>query len=97
MGPLDKHRVPGKYTVFDFFADWCAPCRLVDARLREILKRRADVAVRKLDIVDFDSPLAHELGPDFDALPYLVVLDPKGRRTEIIGADFEALEKALQP
>lgn len=97
VGPLEKRRVAGKYTVFDVYADWCAPCQIVDGRLREILKRRKDVAVRKLNVVDFESPLAQELGPEFEALPYLVVFDPHGRRTDIFGADFEALEEALRP
>jgi thiol-disulfide isomerase/thioredoxin len=96
VGPLPKLRVSGKYTVFDFYADWCGPCRQVDARLREILAARKDVAVRKLNVVDFDTPLAREMGPGFDALPYVVVFTPTGKRTEITGLDFPKLEKALR-
>jgi copper chaperone CopZ len=58
VGPLEKLRVPGKYTVFDIYAEWCGPCRLVDERLREIVAERKDVAIRKLNVVSFDSPLA---------------------------------------
>jgi thiol-disulfide isomerase/thioredoxin len=97
VGPLDRLRVPDKFTVFDFYADWCAPCHLVDARLREILAERPDVAVRKLDVVDFDSDLASELGPDFETLPYLVVFSPAGKRTEILGFDRRSLDRALTP
>ena len=95
VGRLDKLRVPDKYTVFDVYAEWCGPCRFVDARLREIVSRRQDVAVRKLNVVDFDTPLAKELGPRLDALPYVVVFDPAGKRTDIVGADFGKLDKAL--
>ncbi len=97
VGPLEKHRVTGKYTVFDIFADWCAPCRLVDARLREIAAERKDVAVRKLNVVDFESPLAGELGPDFETLPYVVVFAPDGKRTDILGADLPKLDRTLNP
>ena len=95
VGPLDKLRVPGKYTVFDVYADWCGPCRQVDERLRQLAAARADVAVRKLDVVDFDSPLARELGPRFEALPYVIVFSPAGKRTEIAGVDFAKLDRAL--
>ena len=95
VGPLEKLRVRGKFTVFDFYADWCAPCRAIDRRLRVIAGSRRDVAIRKLNVVSFESPLAEELGPDFEALPLLVVFDPAGKRTEIVGLDLERLDEAL--
>jgi thioredoxin 1 len=95
VGRLDKLRVPDKYTVFDVYAEWCGPCRFVDARLRELVSSRKDVAVRKLNVSDFDSPLAKELGSRIEALPYVIVFDPAGKRTDIVGADFGKLDKAL--
>jgi copper chaperone CopZ/thiol-disulfide isomerase/thioredoxin len=95
VGSLERQRVPGKHTVFDVYADWCGPCRLVDARLREIVGQRSDVAVRRLNVVSFETPLASELGPDFQALPYLIVFSPSGKRTDIEGADFAKLDRAL--
>jgi copper chaperone CopZ len=95
VGSLERLRVAGKHTVFDVYAEWCAPCRLVDARLRELVAQRSDIAVRRLNVVDFDSPLAGELGPQFEALPYLVVFSPSGGRTDIHGADFARLDRAL--
>jgi thiol-disulfide isomerase/thioredoxin len=94
VGPLERLRAVGRYTVFDIYADWCAPCRLVDVQLRKIVATRKDVAIRKLNIVDFDTPLGREL--DLDALPHLVVFSPAGRRTEIDGTDFDALRDALK-
>jgi thiol-disulfide isomerase/thioredoxin len=96
VGPLPGLAVPGKYTVFDVFADWCGPCRLVDERLRQVVAKRSDLAVRKLNVRDFDTPLALELGAAFETLPYVVVMTPRGKRIEIVGTDFEALDKALQ-
>ncbi|MGE0455542.1 MAG: TlpA family protein disulfide reductase [Vicinamibacteria bacterium] len=96
VGPLDELRARGKYTVFDLYADWCAPCKLVDIRLKEIVAKRRDVAVRKLNVVDFDSPLAAEMGPQFDSLPWLVVFSPSGRRQDVVGMDFAQLDDALQ-
>ena len=96
VGPLQKLRVAGKYTVFDVYADWCGPCRKVDQRLREIVAARKDVAVRRLNVVTFDTPLARELGPGLEEIPYLLVYTPSGKRTEIVGTDFAKLDKALK-
>jgi copper chaperone CopZ len=95
VGPLEKLRVPGKYTVFDIYADWCGPCRLIDERLRDIVAERKDVAVRKLNVVNFDSPLAKELGDGFSALPYVVVFSPSGKRDDILGVNLIRLGGAL--
>ena len=95
VGPLAALRVPGKFTVFDVYADWCGPCRDVDARLRAVVAERKDVAVRKLSVVEFDSPLAKELG--VEVLPFVVVFTPEGRKTEIHGAQLGKIDKALKP
>jgi len=95
IGSLKKHVAPGKYTVFDVYADWCGPCRLVDKKLRQVVATRTDVAVRKINIVDFNKPVAKELGPRLRGLPYVVVFDPKGKRTDIMGANLDRLASAL--
>lgn len=95
VGPLEKLRVPGKYTVFDFYADWCGPCRKIDKQLREIVAARKDVAIRKLNVVQFNSALAKELGRKLRGLPYLVVFSPDGKRTEIVGENYKQLNSAL--
>jgi copper chaperone CopZ/thiol-disulfide isomerase/thioredoxin len=95
VGPLDKLRVPAKYTVFDVYADWCGPCKQVDERLRQLTETRADLAVRKLNVVDFDTPLARELGARFEVLPYVIVFSPAGKRTDIHGLDLTRLDRAL--
>jgi len=95
VGPLPKLRAADKYTVFDVYADWCGPCRTVDEHLRDVLSARKDVAVRKLNVVEFESPLARELGSRLEALPYVIVFTPSGKRIDIAGADMAKLDKAL--
>jgi thiol-disulfide isomerase/thioredoxin len=95
IGSLKKHLVPGKYTVFDVYADWCGPCHLVDKKLRQIMATRSDIAVRKLNLVDFNRPLVKDLGPRIRGLPYVVVFDPKGKRTDIMGANLDRIAAAL--
>lgn len=70
--------VKGKYTIYDFYADWCPPCRAMDVELRQIASRHANVAVRKIDIVDWTTPVVAQHG--VEDLPHLVLFGPDGSR-----------------
>ena len=52
VGPLPKLAVPGKYTVFDVFAEWCGPCRLVDDIVLTPKGKRIDVAGADFETLD---------------------------------------------
>lgn len=94
---LEAHLVPGKVTVFDFYADWCAPCREIDAHMYGVVNRRSDVAYRKLNVVAWDTPLAKRHMKDVPKLPYVVVYGKDGKRVRpIVGMDLEALDAAIR-
>ena len=95
VGRLDSLRVAGKYTVFDVYAEWCMPCRAMDAALRGAVENRRDIAVRRLNVVSFDSALAKELGAGLRALPYVVVFAPDGKRTAVTGLHAKKVLEAL--
>lgn len=62
------------YTVFDFYADWCAPCKKLNESLLEMKAVYGEkLHVVKLDLVDWKSELAvhHQIAD----LPYLMVYD----------------------
>lgn len=95
---IESALVKGKFTVIDFGATWCAPCREVDKRMKRILAARSDVALRKIDVVDWDSPVARQHLRQVDALPYLIVYSPSGKRVAVVaGQKFDELEAALTP
>jgi len=75
---LTAHLVPGKYTIYDFYADWCPPCRTLDGYLRALAANHPNVAVRKIDIIDWTSPVVQQ--HDIHDLPYMVLYGPDGTR-----------------
>lgn len=94
---LAAHAAPGKVTVFDFYADWCAACRKVDAHVFRLLQQRGDLAVRKLNVVSWETPLAERYLREVEALPLLVVYGKDGREVaRVTGGDVAALDRALR-
>jgi thiol-disulfide isomerase/thioredoxin len=93
---LEAHLVPGKVTVFDFYADWCGPCRQVDEHLYALLATRSDVAYRKLDVVSWETPLARHYLAKTPSLPFVVVYGKDGRPAGTMsGLDLPALDRAI--
>ncbi len=94
---LEPHLVTGKVTVFDFYAAWCPPCRKVDEHLYPSLAKRADIALRKINVGDWESPIAKRWLAEVPELPYLVVFDKRGRRVRAIaGAQLSAIDAAIR-
>lgn len=94
---LDVHAVKGKVTVFDFYAEWCAACRKVDGHVYKRLAEGDDkLAYRKMNVVDWDSPLARRYVKDVPTLPFVVIYDRDGKRHKTIhGANLGALDRAI--
>src|SRR5881397_226977 len=89
---LEAHAVPGKYTVFDFYAVWCPPCRALSPALERLASRNTGkLAIRKVDIVDWTMPVAEQYG--IEELPYLVLFDGNGRKLAVGEAVFDELDR----
>lgn len=98
---------PGKQlTIVDFWAPWCEPCKLLEPELIALLRAYPDrLALRRLDIVDWDSAAAARyLVPAGTGIPHVKVLDATGaivleRTTDRRGPAplVEAIRALLEP
>jgi thiol-disulfide isomerase/thioredoxin len=94
---LTPFLVSGKVTIVDFSAKWCEPCRRMDEHVMELVTKRADIAYRKLDVGDWDTPLSTHYLEGVKELPHALVFDRRGRQLAVIsGLDLEALDRAVE-
>jgi thiol-disulfide isomerase/thioredoxin len=94
---ISEHLAKGKVTVVDFYADWCGPCRRVAIIMNAIMSDRDDVALRKIDIVDWDTPVAQQHMREVTQLPFTVVFDRDGNEVRrIVGLDIPGLHAAIE-
>jgi len=89
--------VAGKVTVFDLWAEWCPPCRELDAGLAALARRYPDLAIRKLDVVDDETDAWKAfLAPGSFDLPHVKVFDADGELLFERTADPDVLLKEIE-
>jgi len=69
--------------VFDFYSNYCPPCRALAPYLETLHERRDDIAVVVVDInrpgvqgIDWGSPVAREF--QLQSIPHLMIYDKEG-------------------
>jgi len=80
---LKDYLVGGQTTVFDFFSQYCPPCRQIAPLLEHLDRNRSDVTVVKVDInrpdvtgIDWQSPVARQF--ELYSVPHFKVYAPDG-------------------
>lgn len=81
--------VPGRITIVDFYADWCEPCKKMSPYLEHIAKNDPDVFLRKIDIVQWGTPVTNQYG--IRSIPDVRVFDRSGRMVGSPTHDFNQI------
>lgn len=98
--PIDvkKALAPGKITIVDFWASWCGPCRVLSPKLERLVQGDARLALRTVDVSQWDSPLGQQLTNTFraPALPYVRVYGADGKFLgAVTGNDIEQVRRLV--
>jgi len=95
---LTDYLVNRKFTIFDFYSDFCPPCRALEPYLETLHSKRDDIAVVIVNInrpgvqgIDWGSPIAQEF--QLKSIPHLVIYNEEG---EIAAEGQDALAKIVE-
>lgn len=91
---LEDHAVSGGVTVFDFYADWCGPCKALAPELEAYVQRTSGVFLRKINIKNWDSPVARDYG--IRSIPSLRIYDQRGREAYPSVRGMDEIIKAVE-
>src|SRR5213080_4875914 len=88
---INQHLALGNVTVVDFYADWCGPCRRLSPSLEQMARSDADIALRKIDIVNWRTPVVQQF--NIHSIPQVNVYDRSGRLVgTVVGIDFDKVK-----
>jgi thioredoxin 1 len=88
---INQHLALGNVTVVDFYADWCGPCRRLTPSLEQMASSDPQVALRKIDIVNWRTPVAQQF--NIHSVPQVNVYNRAGRLVgTVFGADFDQVK-----
>jgi thioredoxin 1 len=88
---INQHLALGNVTVVEFYADWCGPCRLLSPSLEQMASSDPEIALRKIDIVRWGTPVAQQF--NIHSVPQVNVYDRGGRLVgNVFGVDFDRVK-----
>lgn len=96
---FNDYLTEGKLTIFDFYADWCGPCKLFTPKLeRLVLENPNKLRLVQVDVVDWKSDIAKHLTYKYQmpALPFALIFDDQEKLVaRVEGNDIATVKKAV--
>ena len=93
---INQHLALGNVTVLEFYADWCGPCRMLSPSLEQMVQTDPEVALRKIDIVRWETPVAQQF--HVHSVPQVNVYNRGGVLVGTVrGLDFDSVERYVAP
>jgi thiol-disulfide isomerase/thioredoxin len=74
---LQKYLVKDYVVVFDFYAEWCGPCKILGPKIEELVNKYDNVLLRKINIVNWSSEVAKQYKIQF--VPNVRVYNKQGQ------------------
>ena len=91
---ITKHLALGNVTIVDFYADWCGPCRQVSPTLEQMTQTDPEVALRKIDIVNWKTAVVQQ--HNVHSIPKVNVYNREGRLVgSVVGAKVEEIKRLV--
>ncbi len=88
---INQHLALGNVTVVDFYADWCGPCRQLSSSLEQMARTDPEIALRKIDIVNWKTPVARQF--NVNSIPQVNVYNRAGSLVGTVnGADIDRIK-----
>jgi thioredoxin 1 len=89
---INRHLAFGNVTVVDFYADWCGPCRQLSPSLEQMATNDPEVALRKIDIVNWRTAVAQQF--HIRSIPQVNVYNRSGRLVgTVVGVNPEQVRR----
>ena len=94
---LQNAAVKGKVTVVDFWAEWCRPCKKITALLEELAAENSNIAVRKVEVPNFESAVAMQHLNKVSGLPVVWIYDSNGKLVQkLVGTNAKEVRLSLK-
>jgi len=91
----------GKTTIFDFYSEYCPPCRQIAPYLKKLDTLRPDIVVLKVDInrpgvrgIDWRSPAAQHF--NLRSIPHFVIYNPNRQRSHEGRSAYQEINRLMQ-